>query len=82
MLIVGQTEVVDTHANTDDDFLARERAALGEDAEQFATAQDHVAGDEVVADNDLLGGGDEPTEEIGQFESSFPSVESQTQNEV
>lgn len=78
----GQTEVVETQGNADDDFLARERAALGEDAEQFATAQDHVAGNAGVADDDLLGGGDAPAEEIGQFESSFPSVEAQTQNEV
>ncbi|KAJ5216973.1 hypothetical protein N7468_009981 [Penicillium chermesinum] len=77
----GQTEVVDTHANAEDDFLARERAVLGEDAEQFATAQDHVAHAGGVADDDLLGGGDEPAEEIGDFESSFPSVEAQTQNE-
>ncbi|KAJ5855988.1 Clathrin light chain [Penicillium soppii] len=72
----GQTEVADAPTATDDDFLARERAALGEDADQFATAQDHVGGDD-----DLLGGGDEPVEEIGQFESSFPSVETQNQNE-
>jgi hypothetical protein len=60
--------------------LARERAALGEDADQFATPQDNVAG----GDDDLLGGGsnDSPAEEIGQFESSFPSMETQTQNEV
>lgn len=69
--------MADAPTATDDDFLARERAALGEDADQFATAQDHVGGDD-----DLLGGGDEPVEEIGQFESSFPSVETQNQNEV
>ncbi|CAI7598945.1 unnamed protein product [Penicillium discolor] len=78
----GQTEVADIQATTDDDFLARERAVLGEDAEQFATSQDHVAGGNVGAgDDDLLGGGDEPVEEIGQFESSFPSVATQNQNE-
>ncbi|CAI7660098.1 unnamed protein product, partial [Penicillium crustosum] len=61
----GQTEVADIQATTDDDFLARERAVLGEDAEQFATSQDHVAGENVGAgDDDLLGGGDEPVEEI------------------
>lgn len=75
----GQTEVAEAPTATDDDFLARERAALGEDADQFATAQDHVG--ETVGGDDLLGG-DEPVEEIGQFESSFPSVESQNQNEV
>lgn len=76
----GQTEVADAPTTTDDDFLARERAALGEDADQFATAQDHVGGN-VDNDDDLLGGG-EPVEEIGQFESSFPSVDTQNQNEV
>ena len=73
--------MADAPTTTDDDFLARERAALGEDADQFATARDHV-GDNVGGDDDLLGGGDEPVEEIGQFESSFPSVETQNQNEV
>ncbi|KAJ5772905.1 Clathrin light chain [Penicillium paradoxum] len=78
----GQTEVADAQGTPDDDFLARERAALGEDADQFATSQDHVAGQNVGAgDDDLLGGGDEPVEEIGQFESSFPSVATQNQNE-
>ncbi|KAJ5710378.1 hypothetical protein N7488_004534 [Penicillium malachiteum] len=79
----GQTEIVDTHAGGDDDFLARERAALGEDAEQFATAHDHVAANEGGhGDDDLLGGDDgAPAEEIGQFESAFPSVDADTQNE-
>ncbi|KAJ5661793.1 Clathrin light chain [Penicillium maclennaniae] len=39
----GQTEVVENNVSADDDFLARERAALGEDADQFATPQDNVA---------------------------------------
>ncbi|KAJ5090219.1 Clathrin light chain [Penicillium argentinense] len=75
----GQTEVIDNTGVGQDDFLARERAALGEDADQFATPQDNVAG----GDDDLLGGGsnDTPAEEIGQFESSFPSMETQAQNE-
>lgn len=56
---------------------------LGEDAEQFATSQDHVADGNVGAgDDDLLGAGDEPVEEIGQFESAFPSVATQNLNEV
>ncbi|KAJ5364471.1 Clathrin light chain [Penicillium cataractarum] len=76
----GQTEVVESNGASEDDFLARERAALGEDADQFATPQDHVAA--VSGGDDLLGGGDDtPAEEIGQFESSFPSVETQAQNE-
>ncbi|KAJ5619750.1 hypothetical protein N7510_003734 [Penicillium lagena] len=80
----GQTEVQEGQGAADhDDFLARERAALGEDADQFATAQDHVAGDaNVDTGDDLLGGQDAgPTEEMGQFESSFPSMETQAQNE-
>lgn len=72
--------MADAPTATDDDFLARERAALGEDADQFATSHDHAG--ENVGGDDLLGGGDEPVEEIGQFESSFPSVETQNQNEV
>ena len=82
---IGQTGVIETQGTTEDDFLARERAVLGEDADQFATPQDHVAGNEGLdAGEDLLGGGsnDLPDEEIGQFESSFPSVEAHTQNEV
>lgn len=80
----GQTEVVETNGASDEnDFLARERAILGDDADQFATAQDHVATD--IGD-DLLGGaegavvGETAPEEISGFESSFPAIE--TQNEV
>ena len=83
----GQTEVVDTNGGADEnDFLARERAMLGDDAEQFATSQDHVAATENVDDDDLLGGAaDAPSgspahEEMSGFESSFPALESQ--NEV
>lgn len=80
IIILGQTEAVDNSGAGQDDFLARERAALGEDADQFATPQDH-AGD---GNDDLLGGGDidTPTADVGGFESSFPSMETQTQNEV
>jgi hypothetical protein len=72
---------VEKNSASEDDFLARERAALGEDADQFATPQDHVAA--AGGGDDLLDGGDDtPAEELGQFESSFPSVETQAQNEV
>ncbi|PWY87186.1 clathrin light chain [Aspergillus sclerotioniger CBS 115572] len=82
----GQTEVVETNGVSDEnDFLARERAMLGDDAEQFATPQDHVAADDVNND-DLLGGadiapaaGDVEPQEIAGFESSFPALD--TQNE-
>lgn len=53
-----------------DDFLAREKAILGDDANQFATVED--AG----LDDDLLSGGDSGNV---QFESQFPDI---TQNEV
>ena len=56
-----------------DDFLARERAALGEDAGQFATSGDAAAFGELPADDDLLGGGDAET---SKFESQFPDISS------
>lgn len=78
----GQTEPVETNGADADDFLARERAILGEDAEQFATAQDHVAEGQEAGD-DLLGesapAASAAPEEISGFESSFPAIE--TQNE-
>lgn len=81
----GQTEVGHGQGAADhDDFLARERAALGEDADQFATPQDHVAADtNVDTGNDLLDGGNKAAgQEISEFESSFPSMDTQAQNEV
>lgn len=72
------------------DFLARERAALGEDAQQFTSSADQTA---TVADeedeDDLMGGGGDyssaPTNDnngdmMGDFESSFPAVD--TTNEA
>ncbi|KAF2860381.1 clathrin light chain [Piedraia hortae CBS 480.64] len=76
----GQTEP----AESTSDFLARERALLGDEAQQFASS-----------DADLLGGEDEPTappskaidnsnievkedaedDMMGDFESSFPSLD-------
>ncbi|PWY87742.1 hypothetical protein BO70DRAFT_360386 [Aspergillus heteromorphus CBS 117.55] len=81
----GQTEVVETNGADESDFLARERAALGDDAEQFATPQDLVASDDVNNDDDLLGGADDAPaggagpQELAGFESSFPALD--TQNE-
>ena len=77
---------METNGTDADDFLARERAVLGDDAEQFATPQDHVANTDGAnaGDDDLLGGADETpagaAPEISGFESSFPAIE--TQNEV
>lgn len=83
----GQTEVLPTNGTSDaEDFLARERALLGEDADQFATPQDIAATAEPDdSGNDLLGEADnvpiEPAapDELSGFESSFPAIE--TQNE-
>lgn len=82
---LGQTEPVETNGSDNDDFLARERAALGDDANQFASANDRTTTVE-DADDDLLGGGDDFQQSANQgqdmsgFESSFPAIESQ--NEV
>jgi hypothetical protein len=81
----GQTEALETNGAGDtEDFLARERALLGDDADQFATPNDHTA---VVEDanDDLLDGGEyqrttAASDEISGFESSFPAID--TQNEV
>ncbi|KAG7007826.1 clathrin light chain [Physcia stellaris] len=69
----------------DDDFLQRERAALGDDANQFASTNDNAATvEDGDADDDLLGGsyndaGGAGGEDLTDFESSFPSVD--TRNE-
>ncbi|EPE09468.1 clathrin light chain [Ophiostoma piceae UAMH 11346] len=68
----AQTEVQDAGADLSaDDFLARERAILGDDANQFTTP-----GDNAAFDDNLLGGGDAET---AQFESSFPDLATQNQ---
>lgn len=83
MQSLGQTEPVDTNGGEDEDFLARERAALGDDANQFAATNDLTTTVE-DADDDLLGGGGDfqasNNEAVSGFESSFPAIESQ--NEV
>ena len=64
-----------------DDFLSREKALLGDDANQFTTGNDTAA---FVDDGneDLLGGGGSGggDEEVTEFESSFPDIDSR--NEV
>lgn len=70
LLDTAQTDLQDPSADASaDDFLAREKAILGEDAEVFATAGDDVAFND--GDDDLLGGGDGET---AQFEQQFPDL--------
>ncbi|KIE00446.1 clathrin light chain, partial [Metarhizium majus ARSEF 297] len=66
----AQTEIKNTSAEPSaDDFLARERALLGDDAEQFTTSEDAVAFAE--PSGDLLG-----QDKVGEstFESQFPDL--------
>ncbi|KAL8920820.1 MAG: hypothetical protein Q9172_004326 [Xanthocarpia lactea] len=81
----GQTEPKSNGASTngagaDEDFLTRERAILGDDANLFSTANDNSATVE-DGDDDLLGGGDsyegghQGRNEINEFESSFPAMD-------
>ncbi|TVY45159.1 Clathrin light chain [Lachnellula occidentalis] len=68
----AQTQQSDTPGSGGDDFLAREKALLGDDADQFATGNDNAAFVE-DGDDDLLGGGGD--EEVAGFESSFPAID-------
>ena len=52
---------------------------LGDDANQFSTGHDNAAFVE-DGDDDLLGGGGGGNEEVTEFESSFPAID--TRNEV
>ncbi|EMC94057.1 hypothetical protein BAUCODRAFT_94132 [Baudoinia panamericana UAMH 10762] len=87
----GQPTLDALESSEPSDFLARERAALGDDAQQFASPADNTAtvadGDD---DDDLLGGGDSSApshthhtngaaedDMMGDFESSFPAVDTQ-----
>ncbi|KAI4186662.1 MAG: hypothetical protein L6R41_003336 [Letrouitia leprolyta] len=81
----GQTEPNSNGAKNGgldgDDFLTRERAMLGDDADQFAAANNNASTIE-DGDDDLLGGGGDYNggqqggEEISEFESSFPAMDS------
>lgn len=87
----GQSEARGDAANFDalgddagDDFLSRERALLGDDADQFASEGDKLATVE-DGDDDLLGGDfggqtSADSQEVSGFESSFPAID--TSNEV
>ncbi|TVY25580.1 Clathrin light chain [Lachnellula hyalina] len=68
----AQTQESGTPGTGGDDFLAREKALLGDDADQFATGNDNAAFVE-DGDDDLLGGGG--GEEVTEFESSFPVID-------
>ncbi|KAF7196335.1 Clathrin light chain [Pseudocercospora fuligena] len=87
----GKTEATGASAldgvDEPSDFLARERAALGDDAEMFTTSADNAAtvADVDEDDDDLLGGGGGGSapangDMMGDFESSFPAVD--TSNEA
>ncbi|GJD03775.1 Clathrin light chain [Colletotrichum higginsianum IMI 349063] len=74
----AQTDIKDSGASPSaDDFLAREKALLGEDANQFATAGDSAAFN--AGDDDLLGGGGSGNviSEESTFESQFPDLANQ-----
>lgn len=74
------------------DFLERERAALGEDADLFSSndaPKQSATVEDGDADDDLLGGGDDfsapqqsssKNDDFDGFESSFPAID--TQNDV
>lgn len=67
----AQTDIKGPSADpSTDDFLAREKAVLGDDADQFASAQDASAFVE-TNDDDLLGGGEQPQ---STFDSQFPDL--------
>ncbi|KAK6440108.1 Clathrin light chain [Oleoguttula sp. CCFEE 5521] len=84
----GQTEPQETSTS---DFLSRERALLGDDAQQFSTPADNSAtlqegsDDDDDDDDDLLGGGGNSVplhqngnsngDDMGDFESSFPAMD-------
>ncbi|KAL1997057.1 hypothetical protein VTN49DRAFT_7922 [Thermomyces lanuginosus] len=79
----GQTEVVEA-APDGEDFLARERAALGDDADQFITPNDRAVTAEDAGD-DLLGAKDsgleqrEAADEVSGFEKSFPAIDAENE---
>jgi hypothetical protein len=70
-------------ANDGENFLDRERALLGDDADLFASDNDRAAKVE-DGDDDLLGGdfsqANVGSQEMSGFESSFPAID--TTNDV
>ncbi|KAI9723301.1 MAG: hypothetical protein M1812_001184 [Candelaria pacifica] len=84
----GRTEAhgesnFDAEPGTTSSFLDREKAALGDDANQFASADDNFNPSATVEDGDddlLGGGGNSGGEEMTGFESSFPAIDSGNEN--
>jgi len=86
MVDAGQTEVRGADASGGSDFLARERALLGEDADLFSSGNDtrQTTVEDGDGDDDLLGGdfssGPQHApvahDDFDTFESSFPAVDS------
>ncbi|KAI1003921.1 hypothetical protein K3495_g4287 [Podosphaera aphanis] len=65
-----------------DDFLSREKAVLGDDADQFTTGNDNAAF-LVDGSDDLIGTGTgayEESEEVSRIESSFPAIFTENEN--
>jgi hypothetical protein len=92
----GNSDLIN-NSTDNNDFLARERALLGNDADQFSTPQDNAGRVTVEEDDDdLLGGGGGNyssgggNADMGDFESSFPAIDNSndvsinhtTENEV
>ena len=72
MTSTAQTDIKDASAEpSTDDFLAREKALLGDDAQQFATNDDAGVGS---GSDDLIGGNDAAQQST--FESQFPDLAS------
>jgi hypothetical protein len=72
IFVEAQTEIKEaSDSPTADDFLAREKAILGDDAAQFADD----------GDDDLLGGSSDPAPVGGDstFESQFPDIQNATE---
>ncbi|KAI1631329.1 clathrin light chain [Biscogniauxia mediterranea] len=75
----AQTDIKEPGSPSADDFLARERALLGDDATQFATGTESAILNDPTTD-DLLGGGDAGATGSPAFESQFPDINAAAQS--